>query len=642
MLSNVSNYPIRSDGYSQTNETGQSPTKQETTKSEPQTQTTSNYSNDSSKSEKEWMSSQMGTLMKSQLQAGFEKPSSSTQPTIANNTSTQQSASTSNQKQPSVGVKVDISQVKQAIAPNSQGIRKPNQEIMVTYEIRQDGEKRTFTKEEIQSQTEQSKSLRLTDEKGNLTNLGQQFDKIKASGDAVITEPGNDVRQLAALVNGQKPDPQQEVVIVAGLLTKGLVSNNVDSNGNQYLSIVPYKVASKTEILQAGQEALSNVDQIKAVLPGLKNVEGLTIKVASAYLSAPIALATGGLGPFTSGAISSLAQQTFETGILEKRLPTVGEAATSIVLGGGTSQVLSSALSKQELIEIGLTAATESRLATQETVETGISTIFNSHEPTPTAKPSVNPINTNEVQPPTYGAGKAGANLGKWQYRTVEEVETIRLELLKRPDIGQVQKSLMEMGVRVDRNTLTSIKNYNFDSRGIMFEPENYNAWSRLATGNATVKEAQYIVHEMAEIKELRKIQQDTRFDFMGKNWDKMSSTEKGQWNSNFGKYYLEAHQKAIGTEYDFLAQQVSVATNNRTQISRTVAAAADPIRHEARENLIVDGLKLEAHPNFPKWQQQAKKIVEVGTPARERLKLPLTGNITLENLIYAIKNSKP
>ncbi|MBI4854296.1 MAG: hypothetical protein HY819_21055 [Acidobacteria bacterium] len=642
MLSNVSSYPIRSDGYSQTNETGQSPTKQEATKSEPQTQTTSNYSNDSSKSEKDWMSSQMGALMKSQLQAGFEKPSSSTQPTIANNTSTQQSASTSNQKQPSAGVKVDISQVKQAIAPNSQGIRKPNQEITVTYEIRQDGEKRTFTKEEIQSQTEQSKSLRLTDEKGNLTNLGQQFDKIKASGDAVITEPGNDVRQLAALVNGQKPDPQQEVVIVAGLLTKGLVSNNVDSNGNQHLSIVPYKVASKTEILQAGQEALSNADQIKAILPGLKNVEGLTIKVASAYLSAPIAVATGGLGAFASGAISSLAQQTFETGILEKRLPTVGEAATSIVLGGGTSQVLSSALSKQELIEIGLTAATESRLAAQETVETGISTIFNSHEPTPTTKPTINPVTSNEVQPTTFGGGKAGANLGKWEYRTVEEVETIRLELLNRPDVGQVQKSLMEMGVRVDRNTLTSIKNYNFDSRGIMFEPKNYTAWNKLATGKATVKDAQYIVHEMTEVKELRKIQQETGFDFMGKNWDKMSTMEKRQWNSNFGKYYAEAHQKALGAEYDFLAQQVSIATNNRTQISRTVAAAADPIRDEALENLVVDSLALKAHPNFPKWEQQAKKFVEVGTSARERLKLPLTGNIALKDLIYAIKTSKP
>ncbi len=234
--------------------------------------------------------------------------------------------------------------------------------------------------------------------------------------------------------------------------------------------------------------------------------------------------------------------------------------------------------------------------------------------------------------------GRAGINEIKWG-KPLEEVEELRHNLLQQVDINQVKNALREFGIPADNQMIEAVKRYNFDSSGITFTPENYYAWRRLSTGNGTVNDARYLIHEMAEVKELQRIQQQTGFDFMGGNLDNMSRKQRRQWGAGFDRHYMAAHSKALEVEYDFISQQVAAATNNRVNISRTVAAAVDPTRDEARLYMLVNGIPLSEHQNFQTWQQRATEIVEIGTRAKE--KLGLYKNPTLADLIEAVKRQK-
>jgi hypothetical protein len=239
-----------------------------------------------------------------------------------------------------------------------------------------------------------------------------------------------------------------------------------------------------------------------------------------------------------------------------------------------------------------------------------------------------------------YGGGQRGID-GQWTFKegkTAEEAESIRLEFLNQKDAGRVQNSLSDFGIKADRNLLEAVKKYNFDSKGIVFMKDSYDSWKRLAKREGTVNDARYVVHELRKVRELQKIQQETGFDFMGKNVEKLPREEKNQWRSDFDKYYGEAHSKALETEYDFLAREIKTATNNRTQVSRNIVVASDPTRDEALRNMIVDRKPLNEHSDFYKWQQKGSMPVDVGASARERLGLPKTRNITLKELIDAVK----
>ncbi|GEM31421.1 hypothetical protein NN3_24280 [Nocardia neocaledoniensis NBRC 108232] len=91
-------------------------------------------------------------------------------------------------------------------------------------------------------------------------------------------------------------------------------------------------------------------------------------------------------------------------------------------------------------------------------------------------------------------------------------------------------------GVDIDTRTLQEIKEYNFNSRGLQFSPENYNAWTRLGNGNATIGDVRYLVHEASEVKALKAFERQTGFDFMGRRWDGMSD------QTNFNGAYTTAH----------------------------------------------------------------------------------------------------
>lgn len=233
------------------------------------------------------------------------------------------------------------------------------------------------------------------------------------------------------------------------------------------------------------------------------------------------------------------------------------------------------------------------------------------------------------------GGGRAGINAIKWN-KPAEDVERLRLQLLKRNDIRRVQKALADFGIRADASLIEAVKRYNFDSQGIAFTPDNYQGWKRLANGNGTIDDARYFIHEMTEVTELQCIQQSTGFDFMGANWQNLTRRQRIQWKADFDRYYMEAHTLALKAECEFLAQQISAATKGETQVSPEEVAATDPTRDEARQYMLADGVCLKEHHNFSLWQQRARETVFLGTKVKN--KLNLTSNPTLADLIDRMK----
>jgi hypothetical protein len=216
-------------------------------------------------------------------------------------------------------------------------------------------------------------------------------------------------------------------------------------------------------------------------------------------------------------------------------------------------------------------------------------------------------------------------------------LEQLRAELLARQDVGRVVQSLQSFGIPADRELVEAVKRYNFDSPGIGFYHDNFAAWERLARGGATVQDAQYLVHEMAEVTELRRIQERTGFDFMGLNMERMGRRAQQRWRADWDRHYSQAHAHALEREYDFVAQEVARLTGGRVRIGRTVAAAVDPLRNEAREHMLVDGIRLMDHPAFYTWQARAREPVELGAGARERLGIIYT-NPTLGEVVGYVR----
>jgi hypothetical protein len=220
------------------------------------------------------------------------------------------------------------------------------------------------------------------------------------------------------------------------------------------------------------------------------------------------------------------------------------------------------------------------------------------------------------------GGRLSHGNLMRWEAagQPASKLEKLRTDLLARQDVGRVVQSLQSFGIPADRELVDAVKRYNFDSPGIGFYHDNFAAWERLARGGATVQDAQYLVHEMAEVTELRRIQERTGFDFMGRDMERMSKNARKRWDADFQMNYPQAHARALEVEYDFVAQEVARLTGGRVRIGRAVAAAVDPLRDEARLRMRLDGFLLIDHPDFYTWQARAREPVELGAGARERL----------------------
>jgi hypothetical protein len=251
----------------------------------------------------------------------------------------------------------------------------------------------------------------------------------------------------------------------------------------------------------------------------------------------------------------------------------------------------------------------------------------------------------------THHAG-GRANIDEWGWRQKEEyrslsekelqdtVERLRQQLLQGRDIGKVKNALADFGISENDELIATVKRYNFDSPGLAFMADNYDCWNKLVRGEGSIRDVQYLVHEIAEVKELQGIKGETGFDFMGLNFEQMSRKQKKQWKADFHRYYTQSHIKALESEYDFIAKQVSAVINDTIKITRYLVASVDPTRDEARLYMLVDGVPLAEHPNFDSWRQRGQETVEVGKGARERLRIHFK-NPTLEELVRAVKQVK-
>jgi len=226
-----------------------------------------------------------------------------------------------------------------------------------------------------------------------------------------------------------------------------------------------------------------------------------------------------------------------------------------------------------------------------------------------------------------------------------EKVQERRSKLLRQNDVNKVEEVLQNLKLpegmsqgKQRQQLIVKVKRYLFDSPGIRFTPTNVKAWKRLAGGRGTVADAQFIIHEIAEIRELERIQEKTGFDFMGTDWEKMNRRQKGQWESDFQAYYMQAHSKALEHEYHFIAEQVFDLTNGGISIPFPLAASVAPTRRrvEAHQYMFVDGVRLQDHHHFPSWRQRGREMVELNTKQREKLRLHASP--TLESLVQAVK----
>lgn len=236
---------------------------------------------------------------------------------------------------------------------------------------------------------------------------------------------------------------------------------------------------------------------------------------------------------------------------------------------------------------------------------------------------------------PTSG-GRAGASEIQWGM-PAEAIEGVRRALLERGEVGTVNQAMRAAGVDVTREQLEAVKSYLFDSRGIAFDRANVEAWNRLASGRAQIRDVAFLVHELAEIRAFEAERRRSGFDYRGAGVDRLSATERARWDADFNRHYLAAHSEALAAEYAYVAQAVAEATNGRVRIGRNIAAAIDPTRAEARANMMVDGRPLSEHADFATWAARGTETVEIGAGAAERLRLR-TRTPTLADLIAAVK----
>ncbi|MFD0205306.1 hypothetical protein ACFVG9_31510 [Saccharothrix carnea] len=234
-----------------------------------------------------------------------------------------------------------------------------------------------------------------------------------------------------------------------------------------------------------------------------------------------------------------------------------------------------------------------------------------------------------------YDQHKWGDNPATGDPWTPDEIDTARRNLLDVNDTNRMRRELDRLGLDVDPETIRSIKKYLFDSPGIAMSHDNYSAWRRLTSGRGSVMDAQFIAHEAAEQRRLRDIGDRTGFDHLGRNYDEMSTAQRAAWRSDHDRAYLEAHRGALEEEYDFLAHKVEELTNGQVPMSRSLAAVADR-RAEGRDHMVVDGLPMAEHSNYPRWQERAESRVEIGGRVAERL--GLSSPARLADVVEAVR----
>lgn len=219
---------------------------------------------------------------------------------------------------------------------------------------------------------------------------------------------------------------------------------------------------------------------------------------------------------------------------------------------------------------------------------------------------------------PRVSGGRYGSIGWDAEY-TIEILTRMRRALLDDVgDVDRVTQALGRFGAPLDRATVATIKRYIFDSPGIAFSRQNYDAWLRLSSGQGTVSDVRFLFHEATETAELSR----QGFNFLGEGWESMGRHTRTRWYREFGAQYQAAHKIAVAAEFDFVARQVSTLTRGRVNLSREVVASIDASLsgRQARKLMNVGDVVLEDHPRFYEWQSRAGEVVELDAAARKRL----------------------
>jgi hypothetical protein len=185
-------------------------------------------------------------------------------------------------------------------------------------------------------------------------------------------------------------------------------------------------------------------------------------------------------------------------------------------------------------------------------------------------------------------------------------------------DVGRIGAAMDAFGESIPPDMLQQIKRYNFDSPGIAFSRENYEAWHRLASGRGTVFDARYLVHEARELRGFQR----AGFEFMPANWASMGRHARTRWHRAFTAAYTRAHGEALAEEFNFMATQVSRATGGRVSLPGEVLAAIDGSfsGRNAREYMRVGDYVLADHPSFYTWASRAGETVALDAATRTRM----------------------
>lgn len=146
-------------------------------------------------------------------------------------------------------------------------------------------------------------------------------------------------------------------------------------------------------------------------------------------------------------------------------------------------------------------------------------------------------------------------------------VEKLHDQLIENnEDVAQIHAAIQGHLPEVTPDNVQQVKTYNFNSHGIFFTVENYQAWLRLAAGNGTMNDLRYIKHELFELGLL--VAQEQGLNFLGEEaWDE-------EMEDKFEDRYEIAHAGAIGDEIESLAAQLNLQPENEAVTWQQVAVA--------------------------------------------------------------------
>jgi hypothetical protein len=224
----------------------------------------------------------------------------------------------------------------------------------------------------------------------------------------------------------------------------------------------------------------------------------------------------------------------------------------------------------------------------------------------------------------SVGGGRYGTSGWAPEY-TLAVLERMRTGLLAQPDVGLITDRLRRFGAPLDAGTVKRIKQYLFNSPGLGFTRENFEAWQRLSRGQGTVYDARFLVHEAAELAEFDRM----GFDPNPASWGSMGRDPRTRWHRGFlttsssgepSGAYIRAHGVALGREYEFMAGQVRrfAGADVLPEVMASVDASASGAN--ARDYLRIGDNVLREHPSFPQWRARAEEPVPLDGAARARL----------------------